>query len=142
MNRYQSLSLYRKVQIFAVAFLLLNQVGGFVLASSLGADTKEILIGLGVEMVGATFTAMAVAYLDKSFTMVFDNKYGDPLQAELTGIKQQLTNLAQQMTAFNEVHAQSATAQTQIDMQRQLQNIAKQNQQLAAYVQHISHHQD
>lgn len=139
MKTYRNLTLYRKVQIFAVAFLLLNQVGGFLLATVLGASIQEILIGLGIEMVGAVFTAMGVAYLDKSFTMAFDNKYGDPLQAELQNIKRMLTQLTGQMAVLNEAQTHAANADQYASLEHQLDHLAKQNQQLTAIVQHISH---
>ena len=97
MKFYRSLSLYRRVQVFALAMLLSFQIGGFLLVIGSGGTINELLAGLGIEMVGAVFTAVAVAYIDKSFTMAFERKFGDPISEKLDAIEKTLARLEEKI---------------------------------------------
>jgi hypothetical protein len=136
MRFYRRLSLYRRVQVIAVGMLLLYQIGGFTIALAVGASRDEIMIGLGIEMIGAVFTAMVVAYIDKSFTMAFDKKYGDPLQTELAEIRQAITQLQTQLD--QEIATQHLQSETQMKIDEQLASIQKQQALLTTFIRHTN----
>lgn len=134
MRFYRKLSLHRRVQVVAFGLLLTYQIGGFFLALGFGASRDEILIGLGIEMVGAVFTAMGVAYLDKSFTLAFEDKYGDPVQHELSEIRSTLNQFEQQIQTLITLNSQQAQALEQQEIQNQLLDLQKQQHLLTTYM--------
>lgn len=136
MRFYRRLSLYRRVQVIAVGMLLLYQIGGFTIALAVGASRDEIMIGLGIEMLGAVFTAIVVAYIDKSFTMAFDKKYGDPFQSELAEIRQAITQLQNQLD--QEITSQHAKSEIQMNIDKQLSTIQKQQALLTTFIRHTN----
>lgn len=103
MKYYRRLELYRRVQVFALGMLLGYEFSGYILAQGAGLSNSDIIGGLGIEMIGAVFTAIAVAYIDTSFTMAFTRKFGDEnldavraLQAEVQRLQQHTRLLASQ----------------------------------------------
>jgi hypothetical protein len=96
MRYYRQLSLFRRVQVIAFAMLFGFEVGGYVLARGLGLTNNEVLGGLAIEMIGAVFTAIAVAYIDTGFDMAFKRKFGDETDMKLNILRDEIAALRRQ----------------------------------------------
>ena len=96
MQYYRQLSLFRRVQIFAFGMLLSFEIGGYFVARAFGLSNSDIIGGLAIEMIGAVFTAIAVAYIDTSFDMAFKQKFGDETDDKLNLLRDEIAALRQQ----------------------------------------------
>jgi hypothetical protein len=96
MQYYRQLSLVQRVQVFAFAMLLSFEIGGYIVARAFGLTNNEILGGLAIEMIGAVFTAIAVAYITTSFDMAFKRKFGDETDEKLNLLRDEIAALRQQ----------------------------------------------